>query len=212
MPVSRSWLQRARRALTNHLDRLHETLVTLTERLREAVAQAVSNHLANAIREAVYALVPDNEPRRAPPSYYPASPYRPPSTWGEPDRSDREQDDDLPRADWSSEPSRGWREVEGEPPEVTTAQAGPTAASRSLERCLGGWLPGGGVVAAPASEPCVRGCGPRDWFAGHRCGVHRRHRVGRIHVELVEPGGRPPFRRPRPGLLVVNPWTRLTLP
>ena len=112
MPVSRSWLKRARRALTSHVDRLQETLVALTERVRETVAQAVSNNLANAIREAVYALIPDREPCRPPPSCYQPSPYRQRPTWGEPDRPDREEEDDLPREDWSSEPSRGWREVE----------------------------------------------------------------------------------------------------
>ena len=125
MPVSRSWRQRARRALTNHVDRLHETLVTLTERVRETVAQAVSNNLANAIREAVYALIPDSAPCRPPPRCYQPSPYRQRPTWGEPDRPDREEEDDLPREDWSSEPSRGWREVAGEPPEATTAHGEP---------------------------------------------------------------------------------------
>jgi hypothetical protein len=121
MPVSRSWLKRARRTLTSHVDRLHETLVTLTERLRATVAQAVSNNLASAIREAVHALFSDTEPAVAPPSYYQASPYHHPSTWGERDRYEREREDDLPTEDWSSEPSRAWREVECAAPEAVTS-------------------------------------------------------------------------------------------
>src|SRR5437660_1071801 len=107
MPVSRSWLKSARRALTSHVDRLQETLVALTERVRETVAQAVSNNLASAIREAVHVLITDSEPSRAPPSYYEPSPYRPRPAWGEPDRYDREEDGDLPREDWSPNQSRG---------------------------------------------------------------------------------------------------------
>jgi hypothetical protein len=117
MSVSRSWLKRARRALTSHVDRLQDTLTIVTERLRDTVAQAVSTNLANAIREAVHALFSDTEPARAPPSYYEQAPYRSRPTWGEPDRYDRAENDDLPTEDWSGEPSRGWREVDCEAPE-----------------------------------------------------------------------------------------------
>jgi hypothetical protein len=120
MPLTRSWLVRARRTLASHVDRLHETLVTLTDRVRETVAQAVSNNLASAIREAVHALFSDSEPSRAPPNYHEPSPYRQRPAWGEPDPSDREEyDSDLPAEDWSHEPARGWREVACAQPEPT---------------------------------------------------------------------------------------------
>jgi hypothetical protein len=117
MSPSRFWLKRAQRVLASHVDRLQETLVVLAERLRETVAQAVSNSLAGALREAVHALFTDTEPRRAPPRFSPRSPYRPSSPWGEPDRDDREEEEsERPRADWSSDQSRGWREVECDSP------------------------------------------------------------------------------------------------
>jgi hypothetical protein len=126
MSVSRSWLKRARRTLTSHVDRLQETLTVLTIRVRDTVAQAVSNNLANAIREAVHALFTDTEPSRVEPSYYQSSPYRPCPTWGEPDRYDREAyDGDLPAEDGSSDQTRGWREVECEAPEVITSPGAP---------------------------------------------------------------------------------------
>jgi hypothetical protein len=121
MSPSRSWLKRARCTLASHVDRLQETLVVLTERVRETVAQAVSTNLASAIREAVHALFSDSEPSRAPPSYYPSSPYRPPSTWGDSERYDREDDDDLQREDWSTNQSRGWRDVQCDPGEPMTS-------------------------------------------------------------------------------------------
>ena len=205
MSVSRSWLKRAQRALASHVDRLQETLVVLTERLRETVAQAVSNSLAGAIREAVHALFSDTEPSRAPPSFSQRSPYRPPSTWGEPDRYDREEEErERSREDWSSDRSQGWREVECDLPSAPE-DAGFAATPCPLARCPGGWLPDGGLVAAPPGDTRLRGCRPRHRFAGHRCRVRGRHRVGRIRPESVEPGRRPALRRPGPGLLVVIP-------
>ena len=118
MPSSRSWLARARLALASHVDRLNDTLVTVTQRLRETVAQAVSSSLAGAVREAVHALFSDDEPSREPPPYYQRPPYRSRPYWGEPDREDRDEDD-LPREEWSHDQSRGWREVESEQPEPT---------------------------------------------------------------------------------------------
>ena len=146
---------------------LQETLVTLTERLRETVAQAVSNNLASAIREAVHALFTDSEPSHAPPSYYPSSPYRHPSTWGESDRYDRENDDDLQREDWSSNQSRGWRDVECETPEPTGSQETPQPRVRWNGALAVGcqvtawWLRRQAGRASAASQLVALACWPR---------------------------------------------------
>jgi hypothetical protein len=121
MSPSRSWLQRAHRALASHVDRLQDTLAVLTVRVRETVAQAVSSNLAGAIREAVHALFTDDTPSNPPPSY-PRPPYRFPPPWGEPERYDRAEEDDLPPPDWSHDQPRAWREVECSPPEPTRPQ------------------------------------------------------------------------------------------
>ena len=67
MRPSPSWFNRARRILAVHVERLGDTLIATTQRLRETVAQAVSNNLAGAIREAVHALFTDSEPSRTRP-------------------------------------------------------------------------------------------------------------------------------------------------
>jgi hypothetical protein len=118
---SPSWCNRARRILAAHVERLGDTLQAITERLRETVAQTVSNNLASALREAVHALFIESRPGRAVPSPCPPSPYPARPTWGEPDPFDRDEDDpDLPADDWSGTSLRGWREVECEKPASNT--------------------------------------------------------------------------------------------
>jgi hypothetical protein len=112
MPTHRSWLVHARHTFSSHVDRLQDTLTTLTERLRDTIAEAVSGSVASAIRETVRTLFTDQEPTRAPPSYYqrPTVPSR--SYWDHRDRYEREEDeDDSRREEWRDEESRGWREV-----------------------------------------------------------------------------------------------------
>jgi hypothetical protein len=119
---SPTWFNRARRLLAVHVERLSDTLLATMQRLRETVAQAVSNHLASALREAVHALCTDSEPHRALPSASLQAPYRPRPTWGEPDPYDRDEDDaDVPADDGSGTSTPGWREVAGEPPPATAA-------------------------------------------------------------------------------------------
>jgi hypothetical protein len=111
MSKHRSWLAQARRTLASHVDRLQETLVTLTERLRETVAQAVSVSVGSAIREAVHALFTESDPVPTSSSYFERSPYRR-SYWGERDPYKRDDyEDDLGSSDWREGQSSGWHEV-----------------------------------------------------------------------------------------------------
>ncbi len=66
----KSWAARAARSLSQHLDRLRETLTRLHGRLREAVAEAVSGSTAGAVKDAVLAAMLAHED---PPSYQSAS-------------------------------------------------------------------------------------------------------------------------------------------
>ena len=66
----------AGRRLAHHLDRLHETLEGLGERLREVVSEAVGRAVADAVREAVETLL-DTPPESATrPSYHSPPPGR----------------------------------------------------------------------------------------------------------------------------------------
>ena len=53
----RNVLRRAVRHLSHRLERLHEALVGLGQRLRDSIAGLVGSHLGEAIRDAVRALL-----------------------------------------------------------------------------------------------------------------------------------------------------------
>jgi hypothetical protein len=121
-----SWAARAARSLSAHLDRLHQTLDRLHDRLREAVAEAVGGGAAVAVKDAIVAamLFPDVAPTYEPPRYHTASrpyeqqryrdgsyasenPYR--SSWErdpyDEDPDPYEPDDDPPSEASSPQPS-----------------------------------------------------------------------------------------------------------
>jgi hypothetical protein len=57
MPVVSPWLRKARRLLAEKLDQLHRTLVTLTDRVRQAIAEAVGKAVSGVVQETVRAVL-----------------------------------------------------------------------------------------------------------------------------------------------------------
>src|SRR5262245_8551337 len=66
MPSMRSLVRSGSQALARHLEQLREALDTLGERLRDALARAVSQSVAAAVREAVLAVLAEGPPRPLP--------------------------------------------------------------------------------------------------------------------------------------------------
>src|SRR5262245_5047136 len=82
MPSVRSLVRAGSQALARHLEQLREALDTLGERLRDALARAVSQSVAAAVREAVLAVLAEGPPR-PPPDERPRDP--PPPLWEAPE-------------------------------------------------------------------------------------------------------------------------------
>jgi hypothetical protein len=72
-------------SLTERLQRLHATLEGLGERLRDAVARAVGQTVAEAVREAVLTLLADGRDRPGAPGPPQRPSPQPPSVWDAPD-------------------------------------------------------------------------------------------------------------------------------
>jgi hypothetical protein len=53
MPVVIPWLRSARRLLAEKIDQLHKTLVTLTDRVRQTIAEAVGKAVSGVVQETV---------------------------------------------------------------------------------------------------------------------------------------------------------------
>jgi hypothetical protein len=126
MNRSLRWAARTAHALAGHLNRLRDTLDLLSERLRDAIARAVGQHVAGAAQEAVESLLADTLPDSVPlaPSSYarsashywqdpggratrswqdePDDPYRPMS------EEDREEDWPEAHRPTSATPGRRW--------------------------------------------------------------------------------------------------------
>src|SRR5437016_6091159 len=118
----RSWMRLYGRALASHLERLRYTLDTLGQRLREAVAQAVVETVAVAVRDAAHALLTDPPPELVSPLQRFHAPHPRRSLWEDPDnlapeddpdelyshRRDYDEDDyDQLRSDASLSPAEG---------------------------------------------------------------------------------------------------------
>jgi hypothetical protein len=105
-------LNRARRILTVHLNRLGDTLLGLTERVRASVAQAVSQAVAGAVHEAVGVALAQARAGPAPPRHAPPLRAPPPGLWhgyGRPDPEEEYDPDGLLLEDWSREEPDDWR-------------------------------------------------------------------------------------------------------
>jgi hypothetical protein len=57
MPVVIPWLRSARRLLADKIDQLHRTLVTLTDRVRQTIAEAVGKAVSGVVQETVRAVL-----------------------------------------------------------------------------------------------------------------------------------------------------------
>jgi hypothetical protein len=57
MPLHIPWLRGARRLLLEKIDQLHRTLVTLTDRVRQAIAEAVGKAVSGVVQETVRAVL-----------------------------------------------------------------------------------------------------------------------------------------------------------
>jgi hypothetical protein len=57
MPVVIPWLRSARRLLADKIDQLHRTLVTLTDRVRQTIAEAVGKAVSGVVAETVRAVL-----------------------------------------------------------------------------------------------------------------------------------------------------------
>jgi hypothetical protein len=57
MPVVIPWLRSARRLLAEKIDQLHRTLVTLTDRVRQTIAEAVGKAISGVVQETVRAVL-----------------------------------------------------------------------------------------------------------------------------------------------------------
>jgi hypothetical protein len=110
-----AWLGRARRILTVHINRLGDTLLGLTERVRASVAQAVSQAVAVAVREAVGVVLAQARAGPAPPRHAPPLRSPPPGLWhgyGRPNPEEDRDQDRLLLEDWSHEEPEDWRDEE----------------------------------------------------------------------------------------------------
>jgi hypothetical protein len=113
MNRSLRWAARAARALAGHVNRLRATLDPLAARLREAVARAVGQSVADAALDAVHALLAE-----APAEPFPAaatSYARPsPHLWQDPEYraapSWRDDPDDMYRPPPDEDDEEVWRE------------------------------------------------------------------------------------------------------
>src|SRR5262245_25117870 len=100
MPSMRSLVRSGSQALARHLEQLREALDTLGERLRDALARAVSQSVAAAVREAVLAVLAEGPPR-PPPDERPRDP--PAALW------------DVPEEPSWSEATADWAEADDPP-------------------------------------------------------------------------------------------------
>src|SRR5262249_39787228 len=57
MPVVIPWLRGARRLLAEKIGQLQQTLVTLTDRVRQAIAEAVACAVSGVVQETVHAVL-----------------------------------------------------------------------------------------------------------------------------------------------------------
>jgi hypothetical protein len=57
MPAVIPWLRSARRLLADKIEQLHRTLVTLTDRVRQAIAQAVARAVSGVVQQTVHAVL-----------------------------------------------------------------------------------------------------------------------------------------------------------
>jgi hypothetical protein len=135
MPSARTWLSRANRALAGRLDQLRQTLATLQERLRGAIARAIGQSVAGAVQEAVAAVLDAPLPFRDSPGWGAgtAAPARP--FWREAEGS---WDED--REDWYD---GGEEESPAEPPAAPVPGISPTGWQRAWWVGLGAttwWL------------------------------------------------------------------------
>jgi hypothetical protein len=73
MSATRNLARRTVRQLCARLERLHEALLGLGQRLRESIAQLIGSHIGEAVREAVRALLEGAVPR---PPGHTHDPYR----------------------------------------------------------------------------------------------------------------------------------------
>lgn len=121
MSTTGNLVRRALGGLAQRLDRLHEALVSLGQRLRQRIAELVGDHAGEAIRAAVSVLLSDSLPApmgRDPPQRVPYrdAPYR-----NEHDRSELYRSDpystELGQEDPSGEVgcSSGWLDDEQQP-------------------------------------------------------------------------------------------------
>lgn len=87
-----------------HLGRLHDNLLDLSERLRGAVAQAVGDATAGAVRQAVLSLLRQSDAGPSLSRPRTSSPRRPASLWESLDDVDERDDPPSPRSShaWDS--------------------------------------------------------------------------------------------------------------
>jgi hypothetical protein len=57
MPVVIPWLRSARRLLAERIEQLHRTLVTMTDRVRQTIAEAVGKAVSGVVQETVRAVL-----------------------------------------------------------------------------------------------------------------------------------------------------------
>src|SRR5262249_20809462 len=142
MRLFRSVIDPGCRWLARHLNRLRRTLEGLYDRLREAIAVAVSRAAEDAVREGVHALLTDKPPL-CPPDY-PRSHFTPPG-WRDTDDEDEELRRWEENLDQEQEP-KGRSEANAQVP-TSEETAGPTRLRRALAEGLqaaGWWLRRGG--------------------------------------------------------------------
>jgi len=123
MPAFHLWRARARRSLDLHLERLHDTLAILTQRLRDAVAQAIGSTVAAAAREAIQVASTDPSCGPMTPQAAPRPRYASPPRWGEPPRYPDDDPEALQEREWRAEREQSWRFVDDdESPPADTDQ------------------------------------------------------------------------------------------
>ena len=104
----------ARRLLAAHLDRLRQTLDSLGQQLREALARAVAQTVEGAVREAVHTALDAPPPDHRLTGRSAWMPRRGPALWEQPDDRDLDDLDDRWRDD-EDEVRRPASTPQGEP-------------------------------------------------------------------------------------------------
>src|SRR5262245_38647799 len=112
MRLFRSVIDPGCRWLARHLNRLRDTLESLYDRLREAIAVAVARAAEDAVREGVHALL-TGKPPLCPPDYRRSN--FTPSGWGDTDDEDEELRRWEENLDHEQEP-RGRNQPSGQVP------------------------------------------------------------------------------------------------